>query len=156
VNCMERLQVYLRENEVPFQIQHHPIAYSAQEVAAREHVPGEVMAKTVVVFAGGATVMLALPASHRVDLEKAAAALGTKGVRLAHEGELAAYFPDCEVGAMPPFGNLYDVPVWADRSLAEDETIVFRAGTHTDTMSLKFADYERLAGPNVADFAVHS
>ena len=90
-----------------------------------------------------------------MDVDKAAAALGAKEVRLAHEAELAAYFPDCEVGAMPPFGNLYDVPVWADRSLAEDETIVFRAGTHTDTMSLKYDDYARLAKPNVAAFAVH-
>ena len=154
MNCMERLQAYLRENKVPFEIQHHPIAYSAQEVAASEHVPGKVMAKTVVVFAGGDTVMLALPASHRVDVEKAAGTLGVSGVRLAHEAELAAYFPDCEVGAMPPFGNLYDVSVWVDRSLAEDETIVFRAGTHTDTMSLKYADYARLAKPNVAEFAL--
>ena len=113
------------------------------------------MAKTVVVFAGGDTVMLALPASHRVDVEKAAAALGAKEVRLAHEGELDAYFPDCEAGAMPPFGNLYDVPVWVDRSLAEDETIVFRAGTHTDTMTLKYDDYARLAKPQIADFAAH-
>ena len=155
MNCMERLQAYLRENNVPFQIQHHPVAYSAQEVAASEHVPGKMMAKTVVVFAGGETVMLALPASHRVEVEKAAAALGVKEVRLAHEAELAVYFPDCEVGAMPPFGNLYDVPVWVDRSLAEDETIVFRAGTHTDTMSLKYGDYARLAKPNVAELAVH-
>jgi Ala-tRNA(Pro) deacylase len=76
-------------------------------------------------------------------------------MRLAHEGELVAYFPDCEVGAMPPFGNLYDVPAWVDRSLAENETIVFRAGTHTDTMSLKYGDYARLANPHVAEFAVH-
>jgi Ala-tRNA(Pro) deacylase len=155
MNCMERLQAYLRENRVPFQIRHHPVAYSAREVAASEHVPGKMMAKTVVVFAGGETVMLALPASHRVDVEQAAAALGAKEVRLAHEGELAVYFPDCEVGAMPPFGNLYDVPVWVDRSLAEGEAIVFRAGTHTDTMSLTYGDYARLAEPNVAEFAVH-
>src|SRR5215210_198183 len=155
MNCMERLQAYLLENKVPFQVQHHPIAYSAQEVAASEHVPGKVMAKTVVVFAAGDTAMLALPASHRVDLEKAAAALGAREVRLAHEGELDAYFPDCEAGAMPPFGNLYDVPVWVDSALAEDETIVFRAGTHSDTMSLKYGDYARLAKPNVAEFAVH-
>jgi len=155
MNGMERLQAYLRESKVPFQIQHHPLAYSAQAVAASEHVPDKAMTKTVVVFAGGETFMLALPASHRVDVEKAAAALGAKEVRLAHEGELTAYFPDCEVGAMPPFGNLYDVPVWVDRSLAEDETIVFRAGTHTDTMSLKYADYARLAKPYVAEFIVH-
>ena len=155
MNCMERLQAYLRENNGPFQVQHQPITYSAHDVAASEHDPGKMMAQPVVVFAGGETVMLALPGSHRVDVEKAAAVLGAKEVRLAHEPELAVYFPDCEVGAMPPFGNLYDVPVWVDRSLAEDETIVFRAGTHTDTMSLKYDDYARLAKPNVAQFAVH-
>ena len=155
MDCKVRLEAYLRDKQVPFEVRHHPRAITAQEVAASEHVPGKMMAKTVVVFAGGETIMLALPASHRVDVDKAAAALGAKEVRLAREGELAAYFPDCEVGAMPPFGNLYDVPVWVDRSLAEDEAIVFRAGTHTDTMSLTYGDYARLAKPNVAEFAVH-
>jgi Ala-tRNA(Pro) deacylase len=97
--------------------------------------------------------MLALPAPHRADLNKAAVALGAREVRLAHEEEFAAAFPDCEVGAMPPFGNLYDLPVYVDNALAEDETIIFSAGTHTDTISMKYADFERLVKPTVAAFA---
>ena len=153
MQCKDRLEAYLRDNAVPFQVQHHPLAYTAQEVAASEHIPGKLMAKVVVAFIDGTMAMLALPAPHRVDAAKAAAALGAKEVRLAHEQEFAAAFPDCEVGAMPPFGNLYDLPVYVDKALAEDETIVFRAGTHTDTMSVKYADFERLAKPTVADFA---
>jgi Ala-tRNA(Pro) deacylase len=153
VECKDRLEGYLRENRVPFEAQHHPRAVAAQEVAASEHVPGKMLAKTVMVLADGKLTMLALPATYQVDLEKAAAALGAGEVRLAEEEEFEGNFPDCEVGAMPPFGNLYDVPVWADESLAEDETIVFRAGTHTDTMSIKYADFERLVEPTVAEFA---
>ena len=153
MNCKERLEAYLRDNKVPFQIIHHPLAYTAQEVAAAEHIPGKMLAKVVMVFADGKLAMLALPAPHRVDLSKAATVLKAKEVRLAHEEEFAAAFPDCEVGAMPPFGNLYDVPVYVDKTLTEDVDIVFNAGTHTDTISLRYADYERLVKPAVADFA---
>jgi Ala-tRNA(Pro) deacylase len=153
MSYLDRLQSYLRQNEVSFQIQHHPIAYTAQEVAASEHVSGKLLAKTVMVVADGQLVMLALPAPYRVETEKARTALGATEVRLAHEDEFASTFADCEVGAMPPFGNLYGVPVYVDRALAEDETIVFRAGTHTDTMSLNYADFERLAQPTVAEVA---
>ena len=156
MKCKDRLEAYLRENKVPFQVQHHAQAFTAQEIAASEHVPGKMLAKVVMVFAEGKMVMLALPATHRVDLTKAGRVLGAKDVRLAREDEFAAAFPDCEVGAMPPFGNLYDLPVYIDKALAEDETIVFNAGTHTDTISLKYTDYERLAKPTVADFAKHA
>lgn len=156
MNCKERLEAYLRDNKVPFQVQHHPVAYTAQEIAASEHVPGKMLAKVVMAFADGEMVMLALPAPYRVDLAKAGAVLGAKEVRLAHEEEFAAAFADCEVGAMPPFGNLYDLPVYVDKALAEDETIVFQAGTHTDTISMKYADFQRLAKPTVAEFAHHA
>jgi Ala-tRNA(Pro) deacylase len=155
MDCLERLQAYLRQHQVSFQIQHHPLAYTAQEVAASEHIPGKMMAKVVIVFAAGKTVLLALPAPYHVDLTRAAQALGAREVRLANETELAALFQDCEVGAMPPFGHLYDLPVYVDRALAEDEVIVFRAGTHTDTMRLTYADFARLVNPTVAEFAVH-
>ena len=155
MNCKERLESYLRENKVPFQVVHHPLAYTAQEVAAAEHVPGKMLAKVVIAFVNGKMVMLSLPAPWRVNLDKAAAALGVKEIRLAHEEEFAAAFPDCEVGAMPPFGNLYDVPVYVDKALTEDDTIVFNAGTHTDTISMKYADFERLVKPIVAEFGHH-
>jgi Ala-tRNA(Pro) deacylase len=153
VACKERLESYLREERVPFEVRHHPRAVTAQEVAASEHVPGKMLAKTVMVLADGEMVMLALPASYQVDVEKVGSALGAREVRLAQEEEFEGSFPDCEVGAMPPFGNLYDVPVYVEETLAEDETIVFRAGTHVDTMSVTYADFDRLVKPTVTKFA---
>jgi Ala-tRNA(Pro) deacylase len=156
VECRDRLENYLRENQVRFEEQHHPRAVSAQEVAASEHVPGRMLAKTVMVLADGEMVMLALPAPYQVDLEKAAAALGVDEARLAQEEEFEDSFPDCEVGAMPPFGNLYGVPVYVEKTLAEDETMVFRSGTHTETMSVSYSDFERLVEPTVAQFALRT
>jgi Ala-tRNA(Pro) deacylase len=153
VQCKDRLEDYLRENGVPFEVQHHARAVTAQEVAATEHVPGKMFAKTVMVLADREMVMLVLPAPHHVNPEKAAQELGAKEVHLADEESFEDTFPDCEVGAMPPFGNLYGVPVYVDETLAEDETVVFRAGTHTDTMSVRYADLQRLVQPTVASFA---
>jgi Ala-tRNA(Pro) deacylase len=113
------------------------------------------MAKVVMVVADGKLMMLVLPVSRRVDEERAAVALDAKVVRLAREEEFVSTFADCDVGAMPPFGNLYGVPVYVDDELAEDETITFQAGTHTWTITLKYADFERLVGPTVADLALH-
>jgi Ala-tRNA(Pro) deacylase len=151
--CRERLEAYLRENGVPFEVQHHPRAVTAQEVAAAEHVPGRMLAKVVMVSAVGEMAMLSLPAPYQVDLEKAAKMLGAQEARLSEEEEFEGAFPDCEVGAMPPFGNLYGLPVYVEEALAEDETIFFRAGTHTDTMSVGYADFERLVEPTVGEFA---
>ena len=152
MDCKDRLEAYLREKQVPFDVRHHPRAITAQEVAASEHVPGKMLAKTVMVLADGKMVMLALPAPYQVDVDEAGKVLGAEG-RLAHEEEFENTFPDCEVGAMPPFGNLYEVPVCVEAALAEDETIVFRAGTHTDTMSVSYADFERQVEPTIAEFA---
>ena len=155
MECRERLEDYLRENGVPFEVQYHLRAITAQEVAATEHVPGQMLAKVVMVLADGEMVMLTLPAPYQVDLEKAGKVLGAEEARLAEEEEFEGAFPDCEVGAMPPFGNLYDLPVYVEEALAEDETIFFRAGTHTDTMSVRYADFEQLVEPTVAEFAHH-
>ena len=154
MNCKRRLEEYLRGNEIPYRTQHHPTAITAQEVAATEHVPGRMFAKTVIVTTDESDMcMLALPAPYHVNPEKAAAALGVSEAHLADEERFAETFSDCEVGAMPPFGNLYGVPVYVDETLAEDETIVFRAGTHTDTMSVAYVDFDRLVEPTIADFA---
>jgi Ala-tRNA(Pro) deacylase len=99
------------------------------------------------------SVMLMLPVPYHVNTQKAAAALGAREVLLAEEKRFADTFLDCEVGAMPPFGNLYDIPIYADKTLAENKTIVFRADTHTDIMSVEYADFERLVRPTVAEFA---
>jgi Ala-tRNA(Pro) deacylase len=159
VDCKERLEDFLRENRVPFEAHHHPRAVTAQEVAASEHVPGKLLAKTVMVLADG-EMWSCWPCPPRtrwtlrkVDLEKAAAALGVKVARLAEEEEFEDTFPVCEVGAMPPFGNLYGVAVYVEETLAEDETIVFRSGTHTETMRVRYSDFEWLVEPTEAQFA---
>ncbi len=155
MQCKDRLESYLRDNQVPFQVQHHARAYTAQEIAASEHISGKLLAKVVIAKADDKLIMLALPASHRVHESTLTMVLGANDARPAHEDEFRDAFPDCEVGAMPPFGNLYGVPVVVDRSLAEDETIVVQAGTHTDTLSLKYADFARLVEPAVVEFARH-
>jgi Ala-tRNA(Pro) deacylase len=131
--CRERLETYLREQQVPFQVQHHPLTFTAQQTAASEHIPGRTLAKVVMVLADGRLILLAVPAPARVDVAKAGALLGATDVRLAHEEEFARAFPDCEVGAMP-LGNLYDCRYTSTRSRPERDD-VFPAGTHTDTMS---------------------
>lgn len=155
MQAKERLEAYLRENGVAYESRHHPLAYTAQEVAAAEHVPGKMLAKVVIAKADDRMVMLALPAPYRVDFGKLKGVLGAKEVRLAREEEFADLFPDCEVGAMPAFGNLYNLPVYVDKALAEDEKIVMQAGTHTDTIALSYADFQRLVSPTVGEFAVH-
>jgi Ala-tRNA(Pro) deacylase len=156
MNCKDRLETYLRDNQVFFETHHHPTAFTAQEVAASEHTPGKMVVKVVMVLADGELVMLAMPAPYQADLNRVGEALGATEVRLANEEDFASAFPDCEVGAMPPFGNLYDLPVYVDEALAEDETIVVQAGTHTDTMRLRYADFERLVEPTVGRFAYHA
>jgi Ala-tRNA(Pro) deacylase len=152
MKCKEKLEAYLRENRVPYQSQHHPLAYTAQEVAAREHIPGRMLAKTVMLVSEGKMIVAVLSAPSHLDLAKMQAVLDDQKVRLAHEAEFAPLFPDCEPGAEPPFGNLYDMLVYVDEGLAQDEIIVFRAGSHTDTISLKYIDFIRLVQPRVASF----
>ena len=149
--CRERLEQYLGESRVPFEVHSHEVTYTAQETAAVEHVPGRMVAKPVIVFADGKMVMLVLGAPHRVDFHRAAEVLGVKEVRLAREDEFAGAFPDCEVGAMPPFGNLYGVPVYVDGIVAGDERILFLPGSHSETMSVSYTDFARLVGPVVAE-----
>ena len=150
------VETLLRERDIRFEVHHHPPAFSAQHLAAREHVPGDMVAKVVIAFADEQMLMLVLPAPANVNLMKLAEATETENVRLALETEFAAVFADCELGAMPPFGNLYDLPVLVDRSLAEDEQILFQAGTHTDTIKMTYADFAEIVHPRVADLASRS
>src|SRR5262245_16710363 len=110
MQCKERLENFLREQQIPYQVQQHPVAFTAQDVAAKEHIPGKLVAKVVIVFADNKMVMLALPAPAKVDFIRLGQALGARDVHLASEGELSVAFPDCDLGAMPPFGNLYNLP----------------------------------------------
>lgn len=155
MDAFQRLQAFLNNVHVPYCVQYHAPAYTAQDVAATEHLSGALMAKVVMAVADGELTMLVLPASRRVDEERTAETLGATHLRLATEDEFTSKFIDCATGAMPPFGNLYDVPVYVDSELAENKTMTFQAGTHTRTITLKYADYERLVGPTVVDLAVH-
>jgi Ala-tRNA(Pro) deacylase len=148
--CKERLEQYLDAEGVAYAAHQHPTAYSAQQVAALEHVPGRQFAKVVVVLGDGAPALMVVAASRQLRLERAQEALGAREVRLATEVEFAPFFPDCEVGAMPPFGNLYDLPVYVDDGLALNEEIVVQAGTHRHTLRLRYDDFARLAQPVVA------
>jgi Ala-tRNA(Pro) deacylase len=147
-----RLKSYLDKNKVNYARLSHPPAYTAQAAAATMHVPGKEMAKTVVICAGAQTVLAVLPASYHVDLKRMSEILG-EPARLATEQEFYSLFPDCETGAMPPFGSLYGLPVYVDPSLADDEEIVFPAGTHRDALRMHYEDFARLASPQVVAFA---
>lgn len=151
MTCKERLEHCLRDADVPYAFEHHRTVFTAQEVAQTEHIPGKMMAKSVIVEADGRLAMLALPATEKVDLGKVEAALQAHHARLASEAEFKRAFPDCELGAMPVFGNLYDLPVVVDTELAENETIVMQAGTHSDTLRVRFSDFMRLVSPLVAE-----
>ncbi len=148
------LKQYLDTEAVPYEVLTHAPAYTAQEVAAAQHVAGRELAKVVIARADGAFVMAVLPAPRRLDLQKLGAALGARDVRLATEPEFAALFPQCDPGAMPPFGNLYGLPVVVDASLAADETVVFQAGTHTETVRMRYDDFVSLVRPRVRDLTL--
>jgi len=150
---LTKLREYLDSNQVPYEVVSHRQAFTAQEVAAAEHIPGKELAKVVMLRSGKEFLMVVLPAPHRIDLQRAQAALGKSNLTLATEEEFAGLFPQCEPGAMPPFGNLYSLPVYVDESLAKDDSIVFNAGSHTQTVRMKYADYARTVQPKVVSVA---
>jgi Ala-tRNA(Pro) deacylase len=153
MKCRERMEKYLRENGVGFHVETHKQAFTMPEVAAALHVPGNQVAKVVIVCADKDKVMLVLPAPYRMNVDLVRDMVGAKTIRLAKEEEFADLFPDCATGAMPPFGNLYGVPVCVDRSMSEEPDMVFRIGTHRETMKIAYADFVRLAQPVVGDFS---
>ena len=144
-----RLKSYLDDQQVQYHVLAHHERFTAAEIAEALHLPGRMLAKVVVVKADGRTLMVALDANSKVDLEALSDAVGATWVELATEDELRTQFPDCEVGAMPPFGNLYDVPVIVDTDLAEDKEIVFEAGNHHEAIKLAYSDFDRLVHPTV-------
>ena len=148
-----RLIECLDENKVRYEVLQHPEAVSAQRIAQAEHVKGRHHAKVVIVKSGDAHLMMVLPADHHIDLEKVEKAVG-KAVSLDKEQEFKSLFPDCVIGAMPPFGNLYGLPTYVDQSLAGQDYIVFEAGTHTDAIKINYRDYEKIVKPEVNDLAI--
>lgn len=147
-----RLKKYLDENQVRYEVTTHPEAYTSQEIAAMLHKSGKRLAKVVMVKAGDEWVMVVLPGHELVDIGRLETILGSRQVRLATEEEFKNLFPDCEVGAMPPFGNLYHIPVYLDERLLQYDRFYFEAGNHTETVTMSMADYRRLVSPKIALF----
>ena len=150
-----KLQSYLDEMGVHYRVCHHETAYTAQDLAMMEHVPGKRVIKPVVVRADGEFVMCALPACYKVDLDELANQLQAREVALADEQKLTELFPDCELGAEPPIGRLYGMTTVMDESLMRDDHVTFQCGTHTDAVTMSLADYRRVAQPEMAHFARH-
>ena len=149
----KKLKDFLNENNVKYVTMNHSTAYTAQEIAAAAHIPGKELAKTVMVKIDAKMAMAVLPASYKVDFNLLKEAAGASKVELATEQEFKDMFPECEVGAMPPFGNLWDMDVYAAKSLAEDEEIAFNAGSHTELIKLAYNDFERLVEPKVVKYS---
>lgn len=147
-----RLKTHLDENKVPYVLCEHSPSYTAQGTAATLHVSGKDVAKTVVVHAGQKNCLAVLQACLHLDLERLGQLVG-EPVRLATEPEMLEIFPDCELGAMPPLGEIYSLPVYVDEALTKDNEIVFNAGTHREAIRMSFSDFERLARPKVGSFA---
>ena len=149
----EKLLDYLNTNNIEYDLQEHPQAYAARETARKSGVPIRMFAKTVLVRLDGMMAMAAVPSDHKINFNLLREAAGADTISLALEHEFAARFPDCELGAMPPFGNLYDMAVYEDSHLASIDTITFNAGTHTETITMSREDFERLVEPQPAQFA---
>jgi Ala-tRNA(Pro) deacylase len=151
---LAKLREFLDSNRVKYQLTSHPLAYTAQGTAASSHVGGDELAKTVIIRVDDVFAMAVLPASRRIDLAALQAGAGAQSIRLASELEFKDLFPDCETGAMPPFGNLYGLAVFVDQSMAERQEIAFNAGSHTELIRLAFGDFTRLVKPLVLKFAL--
>jgi len=150
---LEKLRVFLDDNHAEYTHTVHSIAYTAREVALAEHLPAREVAKTVVVHGDSGYHMLVLPASKLVDFQEVRIALGLSHARMVPETELNRLFPDCELGAMPPVGNLYGMAVYLDSTLAAEDVITFNGGTHRDVVHMRTAEFRRLVRPTIVSLA---
>lgn len=150
----ERVRQCLDGANIRYTIIRHPPEFTAQEIAANTHIRGKELAKTVMVKLDGAMAMAVITASTRVDLDRLCQVTGAKSAELASEEEFGGLFPECEVGAMPPFGQLYEMPVFVDELLREDEEIAFNAGSHVDLIQISYSDYEKIVAPVIARIRV--
>lgn len=146
---LSKLRTFLDSHNIRYRVISHSLAYTAQGVAALAHVSGKRLAKTVIVKIDGVLAMAVIPASFHVDLDRLRRFTGAQTVEIASELEFKDAFPDCETGAMPPFGNLYDMAVYADESLAEQEEITFSASTHRELVRMRWVDMVQLVNPTV-------
>ena len=150
---LSKLRSFLDGNNVRYTTCTHSVAFTAQELAQTTHIPGREIAKTVVVWMDGAMVLAVLPATHVIDFSLLLKGSGAKDLEIASESEFKDAFPDCELGAMPPFGLLFDMRTYVDIRLAEDSEIAFHAGNHREMVKLSYAAFERLIRPSVFRFA---
>ena len=149
-----KLHEFLDGHVIKYVVISHSTAFTAQEIAASAHVPGRELAKTVMVKLDGKLAMAVLPAPDKVDFDKLRALADASEAELAAEDEFKDTFPNCEVGAMPPFGNLYDMDVYVAQKLAQDDHIAFNAGSHKELIQLAYTDFERLVQPKVGVLVV--
>jgi Ala-tRNA(Pro) deacylase len=150
---VSKLKEFLDSHNIAYVTISHSPAYTAQGIAASAHISGKELAKTVIVKINGEMAMAVLPAPYKVDFDQLKKELATEDIQLAHEEEFESIFPGCEVGAMPPFGNLYGLKVYVAELLAEDEEIAFNAGSHTELIKLAYADFEKLVNPVILKFS---
>ncbi|MBN1900554.1 YbaK/EbsC family protein [Candidatus Sumerlaeota bacterium] len=150
-----KVKEYLDNAGVKYKVMEHDTAFTAQEVAAATHVKGKELVKAIMVKTGDQMIMAVTPSTRKLDFELLKKILKAKNVILASEEEFAPLFADCEIGAMPPMGKLYNVDVIADESLADDKEIVFRAGTHHDIIRISYEDYKKLENPKLAKITTH-
>lgn len=146
---IRKLKQLFDEANIPYEVCNHPLAYTAQEIAQRQHFSGDEMAKVVMLMVDGRLIMAVITASQKIHLPTVRASLGAHEVRLASEDEFVANFPDCEIGAMPPFGKIFGLPVYVDPRVTQDETIYFNAGNHVQTVKMGYKDFATLATPEV-------
>ncbi len=151
---VRKLKDFLDSNNIKYVTITHSSAYTAQQIAASAQIPGKELAKTVMVKLDGKMAMAVLPASYRVDFDQLKDAAKASKAELASEREFEDLFPECDVGAMPPFGNLYGMEVFVAESLAEDEEIAFNAGSHTQLIKMSYKDFESLVMPKVVRFSL--
>jgi len=148
-----RVIEFLDKSAIRYEVTKHQPAFTAQTMAAVEHEPGKFVAKPVIVKADGKYVMCVLSACHKIDLRALKSQLGAKSVELAAEEDIGEIFPDCELGAEPPFGNLYDLPTVTDKALEKADHITFQAGTHEKAIRMSMDDYRKLVAPKVLEFS---
>jgi Ala-tRNA(Pro) deacylase len=149
---VSKLTKFLDDNGVKYVITRHSIAYTAQQIAESAHISGNEIAKTVIVKLDNTLAMAVLRGTDKVDVDLLRSAAGASKAELALESQFQGVFPGVDVGAMPPFGNLYDMAVYVDEGLTRDRRIAFNAGTHSELIQLDYADFERLVQPTIANF----
>lgn len=149
----DKIKTYLSESAVSYWHKTHPVAFTSQETAAVDHISGQELGKTVVLLADGRPIMAVLPADRVINMDVLKKHVGCERLSLASEREFPERFPSCQPGAMPPFGRLFGMMLYCDRSLAAQPEVEFNAGTHVDTIRMKFSEFAQLEAPVMADFS---